>query len=341
MPLDIASATVISSAAGTAQTLGGRQAGALEQRAKTRPVIGIDLGGTKLLAGLADAEGKILALREEPTRHGPNAPVLDQMTEMAMALAREAGVDTDDIAQVVIGVPSAISPQTGLGSLSPNLALPVDRPLAALVGERLSCPIVVENDVNLAAYGEATSIAGNQVASLVFISFGTGVGMGLVFNGALARGAFGRAGEISYLPVGAQPHASAPTSESGLFEDLVGTTGIRQRFKLGGESVADMFARAIAGDASAVEAIDAVARDASLGLAAVQALIDPDRIVVGGGIGAQAIFLERLRHHLVPLLPFDCPVEPSRFGVQAGLIGAVMLASHLATARTAAAAQAF
>ncbi|NTF30466.1 ROK family protein [Rhizobium skierniewicense] len=305
---------------------------------KNRLVIGIDLGGTKLLAGLADAEGNILASREEPTRHGPNAHVLDQITEMAMALARESGVTVDDIAQVVIGVPSAISPQTGLGSLSPNLALPVDRPLAALVGERLSCPIAVENDVNLAAYGEAKSVAGHDVASIVFISFGTGVGMGLVVNGALARGAFGRAGEISYLPVGAQPHASAPTSASGLFEDLVGTTGIRQRFKLGSESVAGLFTRAIAGDASALEAIDVVARDASLGLAAVQALIDPARIVVGGGIGAQPIFLERLRHHLVPLLPFDCPVEPSRFGVQAGLIGAVMLASHLAAARTAAAA---
>lgn len=341
MSLDIASATVVLNAAGTVQTLGGGQAEELDQMAKTGAVIGIDLGGTKLLAGLADAEGKMRGSREEPTRHGPNAPVLGQMTEMVMALAREAGLAADDIAQVVIGVPSAISPQTGLCSLSPNLALPVDRPLAALVGERLSCPVVVENDVNLAAYGEATSVAGNEVASLVFISFGTGVGMGLVVNGGLARGAFGRAGEISYLPVGAQPHASAPTSESGLFEDLVGTTGIRQRFKLGSESVADLFARAIAGDASAVEAIDAVACDASLGLAAVQALIDPARIVVGGGIGAQPIFLERLRHHLVPLLPFDCPVEPSRFGVRAGLIGAVMLASHLAAARTAAAAQAF
>ncbi|MBB3946879.1 glucokinase [Rhizobium skierniewicense] len=338
MPLDIAFASTVLNASKTAQTLGVKQASAFDQMLKNRLVIGIDLGGTKLLAGLADAEGNILASREEPTRHGPNAHVLDQITEMAMALARESGVTVDDIAQVMIGVPSAISPQTGLGSLSPNLALPVDRPLAALVGERLSCPIAVENDVNLAAYGEAKSVAGHDVASIVFISFGTGVGMGLVVNGALARGAFGRAGEISYLPVGAQPHASAPTSASGLFEDLVGTTGIRQRFKLGSESVAGLFTRAIAGDASALEAIDVVARDASLGLAAVQALIDPARIVVGGGIGAQPIFLERLRHHLVPLLPFDCPVEPSRFGVQAGLIGAVMLASHLAAARTAAAA---
>jgi glucokinase len=341
MSLDIASASVALNAPGTVQKFGEREAGELEQMQKARPVIGIDLGGTKILAGLTDAEGTILASREEATRHGPNAPVLDQMTEMVMALTDEAGLAADDIAQVVIGVPSAISPQTGLGSLSPNLALPVDRPLAALFGERLPCPIVVENDVNLAAYGEATSIAGQEIASLVFISFGTGVGMGLIVNGALARGAFGRAGEISYLPVGAQPHTSAPKSESGLFEDLVGTTGIRQRFKLGSESVADLFALANAGDASALNAIDVIARDASLGLAAVQALIDPVRIVVGGGIGSQAIFLERLRHHLVPLLPFECPVEPSRFGVRAGLIGALMLASHLAAARTAAAAKAF
>lgn len=345
---DIATVPVVSTAAGAVPSPGERQtapAGPAADRAADRSadrgkgrgghVIGVDLGGTKLLAGLADAAGTLLLSREAPTRHGPDAPVLDQIAEMARALAGEAGLAADEIAQLVIGVPSAVSPQTGLASLSPNLALPADRPLADLVGARLPCPVAVENDVNLAAYGEASGLA-DAVGSLVFISFGTGVGMGLVINGTLVRGAFGRAGEIAYLPVGAQPHAAAPASENGLFEDIVGTAGIRQRFGLGSDSVADLFGRAASGDADAVAAIDTLARDASLGLAAVQALIDPARIVVGGGIGSQAVFLARLRHHLVPLLPFDCPVEPSRFGARAGLIGAVMLAAHLAASRPAA-----
>ncbi|SIQ43895.1 glucokinase [Rhizobium sp. RU35A] len=338
MSVDIATAPVVSTAAGTTTSPDERQPaepGLGLGKGRGGHVIGIDLGGTKLLAGLADADGTLLLSREEPTRHGVDAPVLGQIAEMARALACEAGLAAEEIAQLVIGVPSAVSPQTGLASLSPNLALPADRPLAALVGERLPFPVAVENDVNLAAYGEASGLA-DVVGSLVFISFGTGVGMGMVINGQLVRGAFGRAGEIAYLPVGPQPHATAPASENGLFEDIVGTAGIRQRFDLGQASVADLFRRAAAGDGQAVAAIDTLAQDASLGLAAVQALIDPARIVVGGGIGSQAMFLERLRHHLVPLLPFDCPVEPSRFGARAGLTGAVMLASHLAATRAAA-----
>ena len=268
MSVDIATAPVVSTAAGTTASPGERQAaepGLGLGKGRGGHVIGIDLGGTKLLAGLADADGTLLLSREEPTRHGVDAPVLGQIAEMARALAGEAGLAAEEIAQLVIGVPSAVSPQTGLASLSPNLALPADRPLAALVGERLPFPVAVENDVNLAAYGEASGLA-DVVGSLVFISFGTGVGMGMVINGQLVRGAFGRAGEIAYLPVGPQPHTTAPASENGLFEDIVGTAGIRQRFDLGQASVADLFGRAAAGDGQAVAAIDTLAQDASLGL---------------------------------------------------------------------------
>lgn len=295
-----------------------------------QPVIGIDLGGTKIVAGLAQPDGAMAAVREEPTRHGEGAPVLAQIAELAARLVDDAGCSLTDVAQLVIGVPSAVSPQTGLASLSPNLALPMDEPLDHLVARLLPFPVVVENDVNLAAYGEATADVETPGDPLVFISFGTGVGMGLVINGEIVRGAFGRAGEIAYLPLGDQPHARASSSENGQFEDLVGTPGIRRRFDLGDATVIDLFARASAGDAGSLAAIDEVARHASVGIAAVQAIIDPSRIVVGGGIGSQRLFFDRLTHHLMPLLPFSCPVALSRFGARAGLVGSLSLAARLA-----------
>ncbi|WP_429932503.1 ROK family protein [Agrobacterium vitis] len=289
-------------------------------------VIGIDLGGTKILAGIARSQEQIVATREEPTLHGEDAPVLAQMARLITTLLSDVGALAQELDNIVIGVPSAVDPKTGLSSLSPNLALPVDRPLADLMSRFISCPVTVENDVNLAAYGEAWVGAGQGLGSLVFVSFGTGVGMGIVLDGEPWRGAAGRAGEIAYLPIGASPHETAPLSENGLYEDGVGTSGIRQRFTTDGETVADLFSLARSGNEQARSAIDSVAKQASIGIAAVHALLDPAVTVIGGGIGSQPEFFTLLQTHLEPLLPFESPLKQSRLGIQAGMIGAVALA---------------
>ena len=292
-------------------------------------VVGIDLGGTKILAGIADANGELLARANENTAHGNDAPVLEQMARMVRGLVLQADVAMDDVACLVIGIPSVVSPETGLASLSPNLALPEDQPLAGLMAERLQCRVVVENDVNLAAFAEATEGAGKGEQSLAFISFGTGVGMGLVIGGELVRGQSGRAGEIGFMPFGADPHTKAPTSENGLFEDTVGTPGIREKYCRDGETVAQLFERAVAGHSDALEDVADIARNSSVGIAAVCSLIDPTLTVIGGGIGSQAIFFEQLKEQLRPLLPFSCRLEQSRFGADAGLIGALKFAQKV------------
>jgi len=306
----------------------------LKAKAAGGYVIGIDLGGTKILAGIAGTDAKVIARHEEPTQHGDDAPVLAQMAQVITTLLTTAGASPADLDHVVIGVPSAVDPQTGLSSLSPNLALPADRPLADLMTALVGVPVTVENDVNLAACGEAWLGAGQGRDSLVFIAFGTGVGMGLVLANTLWRGAAGRAGEIAYLPVGDDPHQQAPLSENGLFEDAVGTSGIRQRFAADGETVADLFAFARAGNPEAKAAIDSIAKQASTGIAAVHALLDPAVTVIGGGIGSQPEFFALLKTYLQPLLPFESPLLPSQLGADAGMIGAIALAlknrqSHL------------
>ena len=295
---------------------------------KLGPVIGIDLGGTKILAGIADQRGQILARRSEPTAHGADAPVLQQMVRLCGELATDAGAPLEDIACIAIGIPSAVDPHTGLASLSPNLALPAHEPLKRLLKDLIACPVLVENDVNLAAYGEARAGVGKEEDSLVFLSFGTGIGMGSVIGGRLLRGAHGRAGEIAYLPIGDAPHLRAPSSPNGLLEDLVGTPGIRARYLSNTGSVADLFDAVARGEADAATALDEVARNAAIGLAAINALIDPAVTVIGGGFGSRPEFLERLRRELEILLPFPCRLEPSSFGTEAGLKGAIMFALH-------------
>lgn len=312
----------------TAEANGGRVPGVGD----AGTVVGVDLGGSKILGGVADLSGRLLADVEEPTRHGPGAPFLDQIAAMVDRLHAVAGRDRSRLAGLVLGVPGTVSPETGLVALSPNLALPADEPVGALVARRVGCPVEVVNDVAAAAYGEATRGGGDGRGLLAFAAFGTGVGLGLVLDGRILNGARGRAGEIAYLPVGADPVAAAPASASGLYEDRVGSAGIRARYGADAPSVADIFDRAAAGEARARAVLDDLTRDAATGLAAVVALLDPAALVLGGSIGVRPEFADRVRDHLRHLLPFAVEIRTSALGRAAGMLGAVHAAAETARA---------
>jgi predicted NBD/HSP70 family sugar kinase len=194
------------------------------------------------------------------------------------------------------------------------------------MARRLGCAVEIENDVNMAALGEHR--LGGGGASFAFVALGTGIGMGLVVDGRLVRGARGAAGEISHLPIGGDPwHAEAQVH--GCFESAVASRGIVERYRrLGGEaaSVAEVFAALAAGEAAAQTVVEETARLLVLGLVAVQALVDPERVVLGGSIGVRAELVERVRR-LAPAAGLRVPVEASRLGSRAGLLGAVGVAS--------------
>ncbi|BBE70834.1 ROK family protein [Oharaeibacter diazotrophicus] len=315
----------------TAEASSGRVPGAGD----AGTVVGIDLGGSKILGGVADLSGRLLADDEEPTRHGPDAPFLDQIAAMVDRLHERAGRDRTLLSGVVVGVPGTVSPETGLVALSPNLALPADEPVGALIARRVGCPVEVLNDVAAAAYGEAMRGGGDGRGLIAFAAFGTGVGLGLVLDGRILHGARGRAGEIAYLPIGADPHEAAPASASGLFEDRVGSAAIRARYGADAPSVAVLFDRAAAGDARAAAVLDDVARDAATGLAAVVALLDPDALVLGGSIGVRPEFAGRVGLHMNRLLPFEVDLRTSALGRAAGMLGAVHAAAETARADAA------
>ncbi len=278
------------------------------------------------MAGLAGLDGQMLANVEQPTRHGKGAPVLGQIEEIVAELCQTAGVERSRLAQVTIGVPAAVDPVTGLASLSPNLELDPTRPLAVVLGERLGCRVNVENDVNVAAFGEAVLGHGRGTGALALISFGTGAGMGLVIGGKMVRGVGGRTGEIAYLPLGGDAYADEERTKAGLYELAVGSPGFRGAYSDDGTSVFEIFERATKGEAKAQAVIEQVARTGALGLASVVALIDPDVVVLAGSIGARQEFADLLKANLAKLLPFPVRVEVSALGREAGLHGAVQAA---------------
>ena len=298
-----------------------------------RYVLGLDIGGTKILAGLSDLAGNLLIKREFATDHGPGHAIVDQVVDLAKRLPLCIGLQPVDLVGAVIGVPATVIPQSGLLALSPNLTLPDSEPLANLLARRLNCPVDVENDANLAAYGEAIAGRGLGRGSLALVTFGTGVGMGIVVNGEIMRGAFGRAGEISLLPLGGDLGPDVARLGSGQFEEVVGSSGIRQRYGETETTVREIFDRAALGEEAAVKAIEETARVAALGLASVQALLDPEILALGGSIGAREEFAIAVRRHLATALPFPVAVEIGLLGREAGLYGALFAAVRREKAR--------
>ncbi|HEX8803769.1 MAG TPA: ROK family protein, partial [Acidimicrobiales bacterium] len=162
-------------------------------------VAGLDVGGTKTLAVATGPAGTILATVRRPTVSGSGDAVLRSLTETLQELAGAAGVPDDGFAAVGIGIPGLVDVQAGTVRYAVNLGLgATPLPLADHVGGRAQAPVVVDNDVNVAAIGAAAAL---RCRDLAYLSVGTGIAAGLLLGGRLRRGARGAAGEIGHLPV--------------------------------------------------------------------------------------------------------------------------------------------
>jgi glucokinase len=182
----------------------------------------------------------------------------------------------------------------------------------------------------MAALGEQRTGSGHEYRDFVFVAVGTGIGMGIVVNGNLCRGARGAAGEISYLPLGTDPFDPANQIRGALEEAVAGATIARRYEEATGErvSVPVVFERAGAGDEHALAAIDDEAKHIALAVAAVGAVLDPEAVVLGGGVGSRTELLEPVRRWLGRLGAHAPIVKTSLLGHRAALIGAIAAARH-------------
>ena len=283
-------------------------------------VLGVDLGATNLRVALGDGDGAILARADEPVPASG-----EELAARVAAVGRTLAGDTwDQVRAAGVGVPG-IPAGDGFAGLIAGAAGLTGAPLRRLLEQALGVPVVLENDLNLAALAEH-HVRG--VADLAFIGVGTGVGMGIVAQGALLRGATGAAGEVGHLPFG--DRLSAGADGLGPLEAVAGGAGLAARW--GSGTAQDVFAAAARGDARARALLDDQARALATAIRAVQALLDPSLIVLGGGIGLRADVLERVRAELGPSSP---AVEASVLGEDAGLLGAVGAAEDAWSGRRA------
>jgi glucokinase len=244
-------------------------------------VIGVDLGGTKIAAGLVDGDGNVLERRETPTPVASQDALLEGIAEAIEPLAREGA------GAIGVGIPSVIDRATGRALGSVNIPLRgVD--LEDVLGERFGLPVLVENDANVAAFAEWRLGAGRGASDLVLLTLGTGVGGGIVLGGALFRGI----AELGHVVVVADgPPCQGNCSGRGHLEALAsGNAADRAAEKLWGEGATAelLVGRAQEGDEEAVEALAGMGHLLGAAIGSFVNVFAPEVVVVGGGFGRAA-----------------------------------------------------
>ena len=300
-------------------------------------VAGIDVGRRRVRAALADITGAVVARRDERARASSARTLIGQIGAIAHGLAAEAGIGWDQVHQVTVGSPGVFEPVRGAVTLAPNLPGWGRQGLLSRLRDELGDRIGVENDVNLAAEGERWRGLARGVANFAFLSVGTGVGMGLVLDGNLYRGTTGAAGEVGYLPVGADPY-DRQVRRRGAFEEAVNGAAVVRGAAAAGlaraRTAKQVFAMARKGDPLAGRVVEAEASRIALGLAVVTAVVDLELVILGGGVGGNAdLLLAPIERELRALSPLRPRLAVSALGEDAVLQGAVATALAVAQQR--------
>jgi predicted NBD/HSP70 family sugar kinase len=319
---------------------GGKGPGALlyELEPNAGCVVGIDVGRVWVRAAIADITGGIIARRDERTRARSASALIAGIGELAHDLAGQAGVRWDQVTHATVGSPGVVDRASGTVALAPNLPGWGRRGLVEAVQHELGTGVTIENDVNLAALGEQTDGLGRGVQNFVFLWIGTGVGLGLVLNGRLHRGAHGYAGEIAYLPLGVTDPHDPSTRRHGPLEDAVAAAGIVRTARSLGMAPPlnpkNVFAQARRGDPVAMQVVELTAARLALVIATVAPLVDPELVILGGGIGRnEDLLVDRIGRELRAISPFRPRLAQSALGEDAVLRGAVGAALAMAQER--------
>jgi predicted NBD/HSP70 family sugar kinase len=315
----------------------GRAPRLYEIRPDAGRAMAVDVGASWIRLAVADLSGTITARGDHRVKALAASALTEQIGELARATAADAGVALDDITHTVLGFPGIYEPATDRIMAAPNLPGWEEPGSVAALRAQLGPRFSIDNDVNLATVAEQEHGAGAGAGNFVFVSVGTGIGMGIVIGGDLYRGSSGRAGEISFLPVGDGPgQMPAPVvRQHGILETVASADGVlsaAKRLGMTATSTEQVFEAARSGDQAAIHVVHDEASHLARALAAVIAVLDPGLIVIGGGVGGNADLLldptKRLLGDLLALSP--PPIEMSMLGRDAVVLGGLAAGLDLA-----------
>jgi predicted NBD/HSP70 family sugar kinase len=299
----------------------GRSAVVYEVDPSAGYVLGVDIGRQRIRAAVSDLAGAIVARVDERNKCRSAGALVRTVSELVAQTVSDAGLTLSDVVVKVIGTPGV--PTGRSVHHAPNLPGWERAGLLDELESALGAHLVVENDANLAAIGEYAAGAARNMGVFACIMVGTGIGMGIVVNGELFRGAHGAAGEIGYLPFG----QSAQDVQRGQFEHAAAAesvVGFAAAQGLHARSAREVFDLARAGDSRALAAVREEAGRLAFLVAAVTAVVDPELVVLGGGVGGNLDLLcapmEEVLRRTTPLVPRIVAGELGDGAVLAGAI---------------------
>jgi predicted NBD/HSP70 family sugar kinase len=285
-----------------------------EPVAEAALVVGLDLGARFVRGAVCDLAGTIRARQDVELAVADESTAVAAIARLQASLLEAAELDPSLVDGVVVGVPGVVAGD-GTLRLIENVAGLEGRAFAGELQEALALPVVLENDINLAALGEQWQGVARGVDDFAFLSVGTGMGAGLVLGGELHRGRNGAAGEVDFALAGIDQtlDPSAP-QVADLARDLAGLQADPRA----------VFGAARNGDAGARAVVDEVARRIALHVAAIAGVADVELVVLGGGIGANGdLLLDPIGRLLGDWLAFPPRLEVSTLGEAAVLTGAL------------------
>ena len=297
--------------------------------------LGIDIGGTKIAGGLVTETGEVLTTHRCPTPLTGGSDILQAALELAQTLITEA---SQAPVAVGIGTGGQVDCERGL-ILHASEILPgwTGTPVQAAFEEILHLPTSVDNDVNALAIGESRFGAGRGLATVLYLALGTGVGGALVLGGRVHHGAHWTGGEIGSLLLTMDPAArQAQSGEVGTLEAYASGPGLVQTWReMAGQIETDVTGFTIAAEArrdpegAAARAVARTGEYLGCGLVSLVNILDPDLIVIGGGLASLGDLLlgparKVLQSRALPG-PANCRIVPAALGPEASIIGAAAL----------------
>lgn len=308
-------------------------------------IFAADLGGTHLRAATVDTQGKIhfRSKKSTPQGTGPSeivAAIVNAVHEYKAAI----GDASDGLKAVSIVVPGTVKVETGTVVKAPNLPCLDDFPLAATLTRELGLPAILENDANAAAVGEMWQGAARGCRTIICVTLGTGVGGGIILDGELWRGVDGAAAEIGHMCVDPFGGVACTCGSRGCLEVFASATAIvrmtreaKPRYpdsvlnKAEDLTAQSIFAAGLEGDELALEIFRRMGVYLGIGLANLINILNPEMIVIGGGVvNGWDLFekdlMQQVEERAFPLLAARVKIERAKCGDDAGLLGAARLA---------------
>ncbi len=305
-------------------------------------VLGLAIGRQWVRAGLCDLTGTIVARTASRTSAATASGLIAQLRQAGDRLTADVGITLAHVDQVVVGTPGVIRPGENHLSLAPDLPGWEEPDVISDIRRALMAPVLFENDVNLAAVGEHVQGIARGADDFVLLWVGAGVGMGVILDGDLRRGSSGLAGEIGYLALDVDAAADGQHQAAwgaGAFEALVSSAGIvalaRSMGMPAARSAVEVLDAARDGDPAAERVIAVEARRLAHAISAIAAVLDPELVVLGGGIGAGGgdLLLAPIAEALASISPFSPRIAVSALGEDAVIAGASAVGLRLALDR--------